>query len=67
MQMKELPLFLHPAGKCMLIVKLHKCQLSDLTGLVIKLVNTRCQIRKTAGEGRLEERVLAADRGRSDS
>ena len=51
----------------MLIVKLHKCQLSDLTGLVIKLVNNRCQIRKTAGEGRLEERVLAADRGRSDS
>lgn len=65
--MKELPFFLHPAGKCMLIVKLYKCQVSDLTGWVIELVNNRCQIRKTAGEGRLEEQALAADRGRSDS
>lgn len=51
----------------MLIVKLYKCQVSDLTGLVIELVNNRCQIRKTAGEGRLEEQALTADRGRSDS
>lgn len=46
---------LYPADKCMLTVKLYKCELSDLTVLVIELVNNRCQIRKTAGECRLEK------------
>lgn len=41
---------LHPVGKCMLTVKLCKCELCDFTALVVGLVNNRYQMRKAAGE-----------------